>query len=65
MILDIIKSLPTPLCDNFSTVLYDVENEFGWDSIIVDGQDALIDRIVSGEGMESPIKSIKQGCQKY
>lgn len=52
----IAKTLPFPQVHNVSTLLYDPEMDFGWDSIVVDGLDTLIDRIVAGEGMDKPIK---------
>ena len=56
MLLDLLNTLPSPLCQNFSTLLYDIQSEFGWDNIVVDGLDTLVDRIVGGDGMERPVK---------
>lgn len=52
----IVKSLPAVTMQNFSTALYNIETEFGWDKQLVDGVDVLLDRIVAGSGMELPIK---------
>lgn len=52
----IIMSLPTAVLHNFSSLLYEIEHDFGWDRVIVDGMDAFIDRIVAGSGTQSPIK---------
>lgn len=56
MIQEILKTLPLPQTQNFSALLYNYELDFGWDSIVVDGLDTLLDRIVAGDGMEKPIK---------
>lgn len=56
VIQDILKMLPFPHTENFSALLYNYELDFGWDSIVVDGLDTLVDRIVAGEGMEKPVK---------
>ena len=56
VIQEILKTLPFPQTENFSALLYNYELDFGWDSIVVDGLDNLVDRIVGGEGMEKPVK---------
>ena len=56
VIQEILKTLPFPQTENFSALLYNYELDFGWDSIVVDGLDTVVDRIVGGEGMEKPIK---------
>ncbi|XP_062614287.1 uncharacterized protein LOC134276016 [Saccostrea cucullata] len=40
---------------NFSTVMFRPEKDFGWDKVVVDGFDQIVDGIVSGEGTEFPI----------
>lgn len=52
----IVGSFPAAILHNFSSLYYRVENDFGWDRIVVDGTSALIDRIVAGSGTEAPIK---------
>lgn len=52
----IVRSFPATLLHNFSSLYYRVENDIGWDRIVVDGMSALIDRIVAGSGTEVPIK---------
>ncbi|KAL4237415.1 hypothetical protein ACF0H5_002132 [Mactra antiquata] len=52
----ITKSLPAVTMQNFSSALYDIYNDFGWDRILVDGVSVLLDRIVAGSGTELPVK---------
>lgn len=52
----ILNSLPTPLCNDFSTLLYEMESELGWDKIVVGGIDNVVDRIVSGSFTDLPLK---------
>lgn len=52
----ILKTLPFPCTQNFSALLYNYELDFGWDSIVVDGLDSLVDRIVAGHGTQKPVK---------
>lgn len=53
----ILSSLPTMNLEDFSALCYELENEFGWDQIVVDGVGALLDRIVGGAtGRDAPIK---------
>ncbi|KAH3850717.1 hypothetical protein DPMN_093190 [Dreissena polymorpha] len=53
----LIRSFPTVMLQNFSSKFYDIQTDFGWDTIIVDGIGALLDRIVSGSsGLEPPLK---------
>ncbi|XP_045170132.2 uncharacterized protein LOC123532668 [Mercenaria mercenaria] len=52
----VIRSLPVTVLQNFSSALYKIENDFGWDKTVIDGMGALLDRIVAGSGMELPIK---------
>ena len=56
VIREILKTIPFPQAHNFSALLYDAEADMGWDRIVLDGLDTLLDRIVAGEGMEKPIK---------
>lgn len=43
--------------EDFSALQYEVENDFGWDQIVVDGVGALLDRIVGGAtGRDAPLK---------
>ena len=53
---EILKTVPFPGTQNFSAHLYDFEADFGWDSIVLDGLDSLLDRIVAGDGMDRPVK---------
>ena len=48
MIQSIFDSLPTVNLEDFSALQYEIENDFGWDQIVVDGVGALLDRIVAG-----------------
>ncbi|XP_052769701.1 uncharacterized protein LOC128209629 [Mya arenaria] len=53
----ILNSFPAMTVHNFSSKLYDMNIDLGWDSILVDGVGALLDRIVSGSsGTELPVK---------
>ncbi|XP_060559853.1 uncharacterized protein LOC132719912 [Ruditapes philippinarum] len=52
----VITSLPVAVLHNFSSLLYRIENDFGWDKIVLDGMGALLDRIVAGSGTELPVK---------
>lgn len=52
----IIRSFPAVVLQNFSSSLYAVENDFGWDKIVIDGMGELVDRIVAGSGTEVPVK---------
>ncbi|XP_061182740.1 uncharacterized protein LOC133191074 [Saccostrea echinata] len=40
---------------NFSTAMFRPEKDFGWNKVVVDGFDQIVDGIVSGEGTEFPI----------
>jgi len=53
----LIESFPSVVYNNFSSKLYDINLDLGWDRILVDGVDTLLDRIVSGSsGDDFPIK---------
>lgn len=52
----IIRSFPAAILQNFSSILYGVEGDFGWDKIVIDGMGEVIDRIVAGSGTELPVK---------
>ena len=55
-VFEIVKTLPFPNTQNFSTLLYDYEMDFGWDSIVIDGLDTLVNRIVAGQPTDKPVK---------
>lgn len=53
----VFSSFPAVIAQNFSSLRYEIENDFGWDQIIIDGVGTLLDRIVGGaSGREAPIK---------
>lgn len=52
----ILMSFPVTTLHNLSSIMYDIQNDLGWDKILVDGMDALLDRIVAGSGFEIPVK---------
>ncbi|KAK3587783.1 hypothetical protein CHS0354_042747 [Potamilus streckersoni] len=52
----VLNTLPNIIFEDFSATVYKPENEFGWDTVIVDGLDTFLDRIVAGSDGELPLK---------
>ncbi|KAL3872687.1 hypothetical protein ACJMK2_035897 [Sinanodonta woodiana] len=56
ILLDVLNTLPNIIFEDFSAAVYKPENELGWDTVILDGQDTFLDRIVAGSEGELPLK---------